>query len=162
MCELLFEGCPLRQCSSRGWLPGPPFVCAICVASWFELWCGWKPTTGCVGQNSSRGRCQMLCVTSLGLPIWSHHTIHSLWLCLLGLGCVWEARLCFRIDLLKSELRQMKIPGFLRSTTSYQLLPLRLPGLPRVSCRKIAEWATLARPTDPYTWFKLSRAGQLG
>lgn len=71
------------------------------------------------------GRC---CVTSLGLPIWSHHTIGSLWLST-GLGGVGGQAVSQ--DWLPEALSwgQMKSPRLLRSTT-YQLLPLRLPGLP--------------------------------
>lgn len=82
---------PLDVVPRRVWcLLESSFVRAACVASWLKLWCGLKPITivlvlGSLRWSSDTNHCKMLCVTSLGLPVCSYHTVYCLYLCLLGL-----------------------------------------------------------------------------
>lgn len=56
---------------------------------------------GPLGLGSSAGRLKMLCITVLGLPVWSYHVILCLWPRLLGLGVCGGTGLCTRIGFLK-------------------------------------------------------------
>lgn len=83
---------------------GDPSGCAICVASWVELWCGLKPTLFALfcGQGSEADQCQILCNqpwdTYLEPPCYHCDSVYRAWLC--GGG----AKLCTRICSCSPEL----------------------------------------------------------
>ena len=111
---------------SSGVVRCPPLV----VLVWGPL--RWYSGTGC----------QTLCVTSLGLHVWSYHTIHFLWLHLLGLSVHG-----------RGQARGRSITGLssIRPASLCQLycLLLRLLGLPQSFRRKTVEWAPTGH--DPQT-----------
>lgn len=75
---------------------GNPFDCAICVASWVELWCGLKPTTVCDGLQPElifRSMLDIVCNQPIIVTLSS------------GPGCLGEgAKLCARTCSCSPEL----------------------------------------------------------
>ena len=85
------------------------------------------------------GQCQTLCVTGLGLPVWSYHAFHPLWLCLLGLGVYGRGQVLYKVWLPAALSwghinKRSKAPWSQCPHVGYSVPfpppPLRSPGLP--------------------------------
>ena len=104
---------------SRVWcLPETPFGCTMYMASWLKLWCGLKPTTGCVGSGStwevfryssmSDVPCNWPWVTCLELPCYLLFV--AAWkgpICV----CLEGANLCTKISFLQLRAKNRSIKG---------------------------------------------------
>lgn len=124
-----------RICSNRVWcLLKSAFEHAASGTNPVVLWCGLKPATGYVvseplGRYSSVDQCQMLPVTSPGLPVSSYKVIDP-WLVpsFVGPGCLWNEPSCIlKLASNSTNLEQVskKAQGIPQSSTSCWL-PVRL------------------------------------